>query len=170
MGQNIRRFPSAGKNAAKATGARPACGTCAAGDRAAAKRLVDRARIPEYLMAMQKEKPIRRVLLLGATALLLAGCFPGMQQQQVVKTDASFSPDGSRIVFVSTQDGDAEIYLMDADGANLRKLTDNSAVDASPGWSPDGRRILFVSNRNGQFELYVMGADGSNPRMLASGE
>ena len=51
---------------------------------------------------------------------------------------------------------------MDADGSNLRRLTNHSADDYSPSWSADGRSIAFTSERDGNREIYVMDADGGN--------
>ncbi len=77
-----------------------------------------------------------------------------------------------QIAFVSRRDGNPEIYVMDADGKNQRRLTNNRHDDWSPSWSPDGRRIAFISERDGHphrrvpgwftSEIYVMDADGSN--------
>jgi ribosomal protein L13 len=78
---------------------------------------------------------------------------------------APLSIDG-RIVFSSKRDGNYEIYVMDADGSNQTRLTDNSAIDVSPVWSPDGTRITFMSYRDGNSEIYVMDADGSNQTRL----
>jgi Tol biopolymer transport system component len=46
-------------------------------------------------------------------------------------------------------------------GSAQTRLTNNSALDATPAWSPDGGRIVFTSTRNGNLELYVMNANGS---------
>ena len=92
-------------------------------------------------------------------------------------TDPSWSPDGKRIVFSSTRDGHfigdfgitPEIYVMDADGGNQQRLTENRQYDWSPSWSPDGKRIAFASDRKGDlenYEIYVMDADGGNQQKL----
>jgi Tol biopolymer transport system component len=61
--------------------------------------------------------------------------------------DAGWSPDGRRIVFVSRKTDDANLYAIDADGKNLRKLTRRGGISfESPVWSPDGRRIAFVGD------------------------
>ncbi len=65
-----------------------------------------------------------------------------------------FSPDGKHIAFASNTDGNAEIYLMNADGTGLLRLTRNLANDSTPQFSKDGKKIIFSSNRNGKFALY----------------
>ena len=86
----------------------------------------------------------------------------------------SWSPDGTRIVFSSDRKGDwvnYEIYVMDDDGGNLQRLTENRNNDWSPSWSPDGKRIAFSSDRKGDFEsfeIYVMDADGGNQQNLTN--
>ena len=80
----------------------------------------------------------------------------------------------ARIAFVSDRDGNAEIYVMDADGDNPRRLTNNRGADNSPSWAPDGKRIAFSARREGHFEndfgityeIYVMDVDGGNEQRL----
>ena len=79
-----------------------------------------------------------------------------------------WSPDGRRIAFMSSRDGNWEIYSMGSDGSNPRRLTSNSATDGIPSWSPDSRQIAFESSRDGNFEVYAMGSDGNNPRRLTN--
>ena len=54
----------------------------------------------------------------------------------------------SQIVFRSTRDGNSEIYAMDGDGGNQKRLTANQADDTKPAWSPSGQQIAFASNRS----------------------
>jgi dipeptidyl aminopeptidase/acylaminoacyl peptidase len=78
----------------------------------------------------------------------------------------NFSPDGQKIVFTSRRDQDFEIYVMNANGSDQRRLTYSRGIDKAPVFSPDGSRIAFTSNRDGNYEIYVMDADGRNPRRV----
>ena len=77
-----------------------------------------------------------------------------------------WSSDGKRIAFVSDRDGDWEIYVMNADGTDQRRLTRSPGTDRAPAWSPDGSRIAFESDRGGDFDIYVIGSDGGDERVL----
>jgi Tol biopolymer transport system component len=77
-----------------------------------------------------------------------------------------FSPDGTTIIFVSDRDGDSEIYIMDVDGTNLQRLTDNDSDDWWPDWSPNDEQIAFMSDRDGDYEIYIMDVDGTNVQQL----
>ena len=88
--------------------------------------------------------------LAGALVLLLAGC----------------GSTPATIAFTSTRDGNAEVYVMRADGSHVRDLTQNLAQDGEPSWSPDGKRIAFVSGRDGNLQVFVMNADGSGQKGL----
>lgn len=81
----------------------------------------------------------------------------------------SWAPDGRMLAFQSDRGGNADVYVVRADGAGLRRLTDNAGSDGEPAWSPDGRRIAFVTARGGDRDVYVMDADGSRQRPLAAG-
>ncbi|MGB7537674.1 MAG: DPP IV N-terminal domain-containing protein [Anaerolineales bacterium] len=86
--------------------------------------------------------------------------------------DPAWSPDGERIAFTSLRDDPSwavcittckfEIYIMDADGSNVGRLTDTRVGAWDPTWSPDGSRIAFTSRSNGTADIFVMDSDGSN--------
>ena len=92
--------------------------------------------------------------------------------------DPAWSPNGRKLVFVErVERGGApcrpagrcheEIYVINADGTGLRRLTRNAVFDGNPVWSPDGRRIAFVRDRDRQTaNIFVMNADGSDQRRL----
>lgn len=75
-------------------------------------------------------------------------------------TEPEWSPDGNFIVFTSKRDGVSEIYLMNSDGTNQKRLTTKGGTAAH--WSPDGKKILFHSKRTGVEQIFVMNADGSD--------
>jgi Tol biopolymer transport system component len=81
---------------------------------------------------------------------------------------ARTSPDGSRIVFASNRSGAGEIWLSDASGQNVRKLTNLKAHSASPRWSSDAS-VVFDSTVDGHWDVYVISTDGGRPRRLTSG-
>ena len=79
---------------------------------------------------------------------------------------ASFAPDGSQIVFDAGTDVGFDIFVMDADGANVRQIT-RTGTDYNPSWSPDGRLIAFTRQEGtGSSDIYVMKADGSSVQRL----
>ena len=84
-------------------------------------------------------------------------------------TGGDDAPASGRMAFVSDRGGDAEIYVMNADGSGIEQLTDNESGDNSPSWSPNGERIAFLSDRDNDediYDIYVMNADGSHVQQL----
>jgi Tol biopolymer transport system component len=79
-----------------------------------------------------------------------------------------WSPNGKKIAFTTTRDGNYEIYVMNPDGSRQKRLTNNSARDTGGLWSPDGKQMAFISDRDGHFEIYVMNADGSEQKRLTN--
>lgn len=82
----------------------------------------------------------------------------------------SLSPDGSKVAFVSSRDGNPEIYVKDLETQEQIRLTDDPGIDNQPQFSPDGSKIAFVSNRSGSLDIWIMDADGGNQRALTTRE
>ena len=79
----------------------------------------------------------------------------------------NWSADGSQVGFTSDRDGNAEIYVMNADGSNQTRLTKIPADSVHPRWSPDSKQIVFAHGpTDGRYEIYLMKADGSDPSAL----
>ena len=74
-----------------------------------------------------------------------------------------WAPDGTQIAFHSYRGDDWDVFVMNANGSNPRKLTTYSSVsDAFPAWSPDGTQIAFHSHRYGDWDIFVMNTNGTN--------
>lgn len=80
-----------------------------------------------------------------------------------------YSPDGSRVAYAGNRDGNFEIYVVDADGANRQRITRTTANETEPAWTPDGTRIVYQSDVSGTPQIWIMQADGSDQLPLTSG-
>lgn len=85
-----------------------------------------------------------------------------LEGADVAGINADWSPDCSRIAFVSGDETTSQIFVVDADGSNLGQLTESIGHNEDPAWSPDGSQIAFWSDRTGDAEIYLMSADGSS--------
>ncbi len=104
--------------------------------------------------------------------LLLIACAPPAAAASVARltNDSAFdsypfwSPDGSRIAYVSSDGGYAGIRVMERDGRGLTQVTDNGSWNFFTGfdpWSPDGKKFLFLSGDEGGLDLWTMNPDGT---------
>ncbi|MEO8294821.1 MAG: LpqB family beta-propeller domain-containing protein [Gemmatimonadota bacterium] len=91
---------------------------------------------------------------------LLADSFQNVQ--------AVLSPDRTTIAVSSNRDGAFHLYLVDADGTNLRRLTTDASSDGDPAWAPDGKRIIYTSARAGSTQIYSVLIDGTGNTQLTS--
>jgi TolB protein len=103
-------------------------------------------------------------LELGRTVGFPAGTAGGSNQSP------AWSADGAKIAFSSSRSGDSEIWVTDASGANLRKLTSFKGPDVAPTWNPrTGAQIAWVSGRTGLPQIYTMDLDGANVQRMTDG-
>jgi Tol biopolymer transport system component len=99
-------------------------------------------------------------LIIGTIAFLASS---GLASAQTAAPSTATLRANGKIAFSSDRDGNREIYVMNGDGTNQVRLTNNSVVDDHPTWSPDGMKIAFVSEKaSGGFAIFVMNADGTN--------
>ena len=99
-----------------------------------------------------------------------------LTRNNALDSTATWSPDGSLIAFASNRDTgypynpyNLDIYVMNADGLNVRRIVDDPEYDVGPQWSPDGRKILFMTGRTGNFDVYEINTDGTGQRNLTAG-
>jgi len=87
-------------------------------------------------------------------------------------SDWRVSPDAKQVVFVvRTTDleanrGRTDLWLVDVDGSNLRRLTSHPDGDTSPRWTPDGKTIYFLSTRSGSSQIWRIAADGGEAEQV----
>jgi Tol biopolymer transport system component len=124
---------------------------------------------------------------------LFSAAADGTDLKQITRTpgydaEAVISPNGKKITFTSMRDGDLDIYTMDLDGKNVKRLTTELGYDGGPFWSYDSQWIVFRANhpktekdiadykellkenliRPTTLDIWVMKADGSNKRQITN--
>lgn len=81
-------------------------------------------------------------------------------------SQATLSPDGKSMIFVSDRAGNDDLFKINLDGSGLQQLTSHKGKDFLPHWSPDGQEIVFTSDRDGNFEIYKISVDGTKLQRL----
>jgi Tol biopolymer transport system component len=120
------------------------------------------------VVGMTTNSPNRVIYSSGGTLYMTDSQFTSPQALRS-GYDVAWSPDGSKIAFSARAGGNDEIHVMNADGSNLLRLTNDSASDRYPSWSPDGTKLVYASHPNGgDWEIYTMNADGTNKRFLTN--
>jgi uncharacterized protein YjdB len=89
-------------------------------------------------------------------------------QDSSTNIQAVLAPDRTRIAFSSNRNGSFDLYLMDADGRNLRRLTSEAGNEGDPSWTPDGARIVYTFTRGTTTQIASMAADGGEARILTT--
>ena len=96
---------------------------------------------------------------------------PFYNQVASVNATPEFTPDGKRIVYSSSASGWAQIYVSNADGGGLKRISSSQAIEVEPKVNPKtGNEIAFVSGRSGPQQIYRMNMDGADVERLTPGE
>jgi Tol biopolymer transport system component len=80
--------------------------------------------------------------------------------------DPAVSPDGNRMAFSSSRDGNRHLWVAALDGTGAQPVTSGTWQDDRPAWSHDARQLAFNSDRGGIRSLWVVAADGGSPRKV----
>jgi TolB protein len=121
------------------------------------------------------EKAIMSVARGGATNILEIDLRsmrikPLTNSVAAINTSPNFSPDGRKIVFNSDRGGSRQLYVMDSDGSDVKRISFSDGSYAAPVWSPKGDYIAFTKSVRGQgFYIGVMRPDGTGERIIAQG-
>jgi dipeptidyl aminopeptidase/acylaminoacyl peptidase len=89
-------------------------------------------------------------------------------QDSASNVQAVLSPDRTRIAFSSNRSGSFDLYVMDADGANPRRLTIESGNEGDPVWTPDGKQIVYTATRGTATQISVIPLEGGESRQLTT--
>lgn len=83
--------------------------------------------------------------------------------------DPTWSPDGSQIAFASSRSGERQLFVMNADGSNIRQVTNLDNMGGRSTWSPDGTKLAFYRGPSGDRNIYVINVNGAGPVQLTNG-
>ena len=86
-----------------------------------------------------------------------------------IDVSPAFSPDGTKIAFISDRGGSPQIYIIDSNGEKMpKRLTFEGNYNTAPVWSPDGRSIAYVGRTNGKNQIFVVKFDRTDLRQLTN--
>src|SRR5210317_1943215 len=114
-------------------------------------------------LAYFKNEPRVYIFNLETGQQELLGSFPGMTFAP------RFSPAGDKIIINSDRGGSQQIYIMDSNGKNIKRISFGNGRYATPVWAPKGELIAFTKMHKNKFYIGVMAPDGSGERLLAEG-
>ena len=116
---------------------------------------------------MKKEMyPYRGVIFFIILCSLLTTACTKEEDDDIEKKETEEETLTGKLAFVSYDDGDGEIYVMNADGTDLVRLTNNLANDVQPSWSPDNKKIVFMRS---YYNIRVIDVENGNETILTDG-
>jgi tol-pal system beta propeller repeat protein TolB len=83
--------------------------------------------------------------------------------------DPTWSPDGALIAFASSRSGNRQLFVMNADGSNVRQVTDLNNMGGRSTWSPDGSQLAFYRGPAGDHDIFLINIDGTGLERLTNG-
>ena len=89
-------------------------------------------------------------------------------QDSAANIQPALAPDRTRIAFSSNRSGNFDLYLMDADGRNLRRLTTDAGNEGDPAWTPEGTQIVYTFTRGTTIQIAMVPVDGGEARLLTT--
>ncbi|PKO51406.1 MAG: Tol-Pal system beta propeller repeat protein TolB [Betaproteobacteria bacterium HGW-Betaproteobacteria-20] len=110
-------------------------------------------------VSFEKKKPIIYIQTLSGKRTVLAS-FKGNNSAP------AWSPDGQKLAIVLTYGANSQVYTINADGSELKKLTKSSAIDTEPTWSTDAKWIYFTSDRGGNPQIYKVSSSGGEAQRV----
>ena len=78
----------------------------------------------------------------------------------------AWSPDGKSLAVTLSRDGGSQLFLMDSNGGEPKRLAQSGSIDTEPNFTADGKSIYFVSDRGGSPQIYKMAVNGGNPERV----
>ena len=111
-------------------------------------------------VSFESKKPVVYVHSLQTGQRQVAANFKGSNSAP------AWAPDGSRLVVSLSREGGSQLFSVNPDGSNLRRLTSTSSIDTEPVFSPDGQSIYFTSDRGGSPQIYRMPAGGGEAQRV----
>jgi TolB protein len=97
-----------------------------------------------------------------------APLMPARGSTQVHNFLGVWSPDATKIAFMSNRDGNPEIYVVNRDGSGMRRVTNHPMNDTTPTWAPSGTQLAFTSDRGGSPQIYVVNLDGTGLNRIST--
>ncbi len=120
------------------------------------------------------QSPVHRLEQMYAQVIVGATSVDSVPDRDFDVSQASYQIAGNslcnpgKIAFITSIDGNNEVYVMDAEGTNPVNMTRHTATEYSPSWSPDGRQLTFASSRANSQDIFAMDAQGGNPTNLTN--